>query len=467
MKIATRPEGKVSFKALFEPRNIAVIGSFKEVLMGGYGVTKSLLDFGFSGNIYPVNPVYSETLGMKVYPTADQVPDVIDLAIIVTPPSAVPTVIGQCAQRGAKAAIIVSDGFAEASKEGAILQHEVVDIAHRNGMRLIGPNTIGIINTANGLVTTPYFTGYDRIQRGAVAYSSQTGIIGAQALPYEDYACPVSKMCDFGNKCDLNEIDLLEYLADDPETKVIAIHTEDIKDGRKFMDVAQRIAANKPVLVLKPGRNEASAKAVASHTGSLAGNDQIYENAFKQAGVIRVDTWQEFLEIPKVFASQPLPQGNRIAVFTVSGAAGIMAIDAAAEHGLIAAQLSSTTTDKLSMISPRLARNPVDAGQVWTIVTDFIPTIEPMITTLLGDSNVDCILLILWTSSTAQTLALVDMFQRLKPQFSKPMTVWLYGPKLSCKEELSRELETLGVPTYLNLETAAKALGIAANCNRR
>jgi acetyltransferase len=443
-----------------------VIGSFKEQWMGGYGVIKNMVNFGFSGKIHPINPSYSEVLGMRVYPDVNQVTDAIDMAIVITPSSVVPAVIEQCARKGIKAAIIISDGFAEAGKEGARLQQEVVDIAHRNGIRLIGPNTIGIVNTASGLVTTPYFTGYSRIQRGTTAYAAQTGVVGAQALPLEDYAYSISKICDFGNKCDVNEVDLLEYLADDTETEVIALHLEDIKDGQQFMDVARRVVAHKPVLILKPGRNEASTKAVASHTGSLAGNHQTYDSAFKQAGVTQLNTWQEFMEIPRAFASQPLPTGNRIAIVTLTGGIGIMAIDAAVDCGLTIAQLSSVTTDKLAKISPRLNANPIDVGQVWTIVDNYIPTLEPIIAITLADDGVDCAFIVIWVTLTSEIPAIVGMFRRLKQQTSKPMTVWVYSTKLSVREELSRELEAIGVPNYFNLETAVKALGIAARYAR-
>ena len=453
----------------FEAGKVAVVGSFKEEWMGGYGVIKNMLNFGFSGRIYSVNPFYSEILGMTVYPTVNHVTDTIDLAVVVTPSKVVPTTIEQCAQKGIRAAIIVSDGFAETrKKEGFKLQQELVDIAHRTGMRLIGPNTVGIVNTVSGLVTTPYFTGYSRIQRGTIAYASQTGIVSAHALPLEDYAYPISKMCDFGNKCDVNEIDLLEYLAVDPETKVIAMHLEDINDGQQFMNAARRVVARKPVLVLKPGRSESSVKAVASHTGSLVGDDKVYDSAFKQAGVIRLNTLQELLEIPRVFASQRLPVGNRVAIVTLSGGAGIMAIDAAMTSGLSIAQLASATTDRLAKISPRIASNPVDVGQLASLlISDYIPTLESIIATVLADNNVDCAFIVIWATSTSQIPDITGMFSRLKQQASKPMTVWIYTTKLSVKEELSRELEALGLPVYIKLETAVKALGIAADYAKR
>jgi len=301
------------------------------------------------------------------------------------------------------------------------------------------------------------------MHRGAIAYASQTGLVGAQALPLEDCAFPVSKICDFGNKCDVNEIDLLEYLANDSETKVIAMHLEDIKESRQFMDIACRVVSNKPILILKPGRSQAAAEAVASHTGSLAGIDQIYDSAFRQAGIFRLDTWQEFLDIPKVFASQELPMGRRSAIFTFSGAAGIMAIDAAVHNGLTTAQLSSSTIETLVKISPRLANNPFDIGQIVPSVNNVYQTFESIVAEVLADDGVDCAIFILWAASADDILGTLRVFRGLKQQTSKPVAIWIYGPKTSAKEELARQLEAIGLPTYANLETATKALSIAAS----
>ncbi len=457
-----KSQGRDDLGAFFEPRGVAVIGSLKERWSGGYGVIKNLLRFGFAGNIYPINPSYSEILGVTAYPTVTQVTEAIDLAIVVIPPPAVPAVIGRCAQKGVKAAIIISDGFAEASKDGAKLQKQVVDIAHRTGIRVIGPNTIGIANSANGLVINPYPIDSDRIWRGAIAYGSQTGMLGPQGL--QRYASPMSKICDLGNKCDVNEIDFLNYLANDPETKVIALHLEDVRDGQQFMDTVRKVAAQKPVLVLKPGRSEAGAKAATSHTGSLAGNDQVYDSAFKQAGIIRLNTLQEFFEMPKIFAYQPLPAGNRIAIVTMSGGGGTMAVDTAVQSGLTIAQLSDTTVAKLARLAPRLAaRNPVDCGPVMPVVDDFLPIHQAIIAAVLSDTNVDCAAIFLFAGARFPTPAIVNMFDRLRQQASKPMSIWIGGAKLSLIEELSYQLETLGLPTYFSLEAAIKALGIAAD----
>ena len=312
-----------SLEAFFEPGAVAIFGSLREWGGLGRGVIQNLFDFGFEGQIYPVNLSYSEVMGLKVYPAVYDVEDSVDLAVVITPPTTVPGIIEQCAEKGIKAAVVVSENFAEADEDGARLQAQLSEIALRRGIRVMGPNTVGILNTANGLVTIPYLVGYEGVQKGSVGYCSQSGIAAAQCQPLEDRGYPVSKMCDIGNKCDVDEVDIMNYMADDPETKALAMHLEDIKDGRRFMDAARNLASRKPLLIFKSGRSEAGARASASHTGSLKGNDRIYSDAFKQAGAMRLNSWQEFWDIPKVFASRPLPVRNRIAIITHSGASGL------------------------------------------------------------------------------------------------------------------------------------------------
>jgi len=452
---------KSDLQRFFEPRSVAVVGSLREEWGEGYRVIKNLLHFGFTGNIYPVNPSYSQVLGIKAYPTVNDVKGSIDLAMVITPPPTVEAVIGQCARKGIKAVIVGTEGFAEVSEAGARLQRQLVDIAHSNGMRLIGPNTIGIVNMSNGLVTNPYLVDYDRICKGSIAYASQTGFVGAQGQPLEDRAYPISKMCDFGNKCDVNEVDLLDYLLDDPETKAIALHMEAVKGGRRFMDMLQKVTAHKPVLIFKAGRTEQGAKASASHTGSLAGSVQVSDTVFKQAGAIQVRTWEEFWEIPKVFAYQPLPEGNRIAILTPTGGVGVIAVDAAVEAGLAVAQLSDATVKRLAAFHPNLSRNPVDLGPIMVLTEDPLSILEITIGTVLDDDNVDCATIVLAAGIETWASATVTMLDRLRQHISKPMTIYVYGTKVSTTLQAAREIDVMGLPTYLELETAVKALGIA------
>jgi len=446
----------------FEPRSVAVFGSLRQGDGEGYVVIDNMLKFGFTGNIYPVNPSYSQVLGIRAYPAVNDVPGPVDLAVVITPPATVAGVIRQCAQKGIRAAIIVTEGFAETGEAGARLQEQVADIARSHGMRLIGPNTIGIINSANGLVTNPYRIGYDRVRRGSIAYSSQSGVIGASAQPLEDRAYPISKMCDFGNKCDVDEADWLDYLVHDAETKVIAMHIECVRGGRRFLDVLRRVSDSKPVVVLKAGRTEPGARASASHTGSLAGSEKVGNDVFRQFGAITVNTLQEFWDIPKVFASQPLPGGNRIAIVSPSGGTGVMAIDAAVESGLVVAQLTRATLDRLSKFPANLARNPCDVGPSMVLSEDRQSVQETALGALLGDANVDCAAIALYAGPIGSITDTANIMDELRQRVSKPMAIWIYGPKLSMREDLALRLEAMGLPTYLELQTAVKALAVAA-----
>jgi acetyltransferase len=443
-----------------------VFGSLKDGMGIGYVLIKNILGFGFTGKLYPVNPSYSEVLGMRVYPTVNDIADSVDLAVVITPPHTVPTIIEQCAQKGVKAAVIVSENFADAGGDGAKLQQQLVDITARSNIRIMGPNTVGVFNAANGFTTIPYPFGYDRVRKGGIAYCSQTGVVLPQCQPIEDRAYPVSKMCDVGNKCDVNEVDLLNYLADDAATKVAALHIEDVKDGRSFMDAARKFAARKPLLIFKPARSEAGARASASHTGSLAVNDRVYDNAIRQTGAIRVNTWQEYWDIPKVFAYHSLPKGNRLAIISHSGGAGVVATDVAVESGLAIARYSDATLKKLAKLSPRLAANPIDLGPPLSLTDDPMSLQEEVILAVLDDAKVDCATIVLYVGTMAPISYIVEMFERVLKRVSKPMTVWFYGTSLALIEEVSRQLEGLGVPTYTDQETAVKALGALVRYSR-
>jgi acetyltransferase len=303
--------------------------------------------------------------------------------------------------------------------------------------------------------------GYKSIRRGHVALAAQTGIIGAQAFPFEDLQYGISKTCDLSNKCDVNETDLLEYLENDSETKVIAMHIEDIKDGQRFLEVAKRIAGKKPVIVYKPGRTIESKKALASHTGSIAGEHRIYESVFRQAGLIQVDSFVELFQIAKVFAYQPLPRGNRLGIITISGGAGIMAIDTATEWGLVLGRLSDESNEKLFEVHPTMIGNPSDIGPAMPTLQDPITPYKKAIEVFFEDNNVDCLLVTLYAypglPPELYTKLLKDL-QKDKPT-DKPTVIWIYGPSNEAINKISNALEAANYPTYLDIKLAAKALG--------
>jgi acyl-CoA synthetase (NDP forming) len=448
----------------FEPRSIAVFGSMKEPLGEGITAMRNLLDFGFRGRVYPISRSNAEVLGVRAYPTVDATDEPVDLAFVITPPRTVLAIIEQCGRKGIKAAIVATEGYAETGPDGARLQRELVETAHRFGMRLLGPNTLGLLNTAHGLVTGAYRYGSNKPPIGGVSYCSQTGFLTFGVHPIRDLGHPISKICDFGNKCDLSEADLLPYLADDPSTDVICMHLEDIRDGKRFSRAAREAVARKPVMILKPGRSEVGARAASSHTGSLAGNDLVYENAFKQAGVIRLRTWREYWDIPKALCMQPLPRGNRIAIITATGGAGVMLTDAAAEAGLVPAVFGSATRSRLSALSPRLAKNPVDVGPQMSLRDSPFTIYEEVAPVVLADPNVDCLTMVCHFGQP-----IVKMLTGLAPHISKtgkPVTVFGYGIDLPEMQKAAREIEALGLPSYLDLETAVKALAVGAAYSR-
>jgi acyl-CoA synthetase (NDP forming) len=458
---------KSVMELFFEPHSVAVIGSLKEGYFGGYVVIKTLLNAGFAGKIYPVNPSYQEVLGLKVYPSVKEIPEKIDLVLIMINRRSVPDVMRECAGKGIKAVIVVADGFAERDEEGAELQHEIVEIARKAGIRIIGPNTAGIVNSANGLTPDPYEPGYEKVKSGAVAICAQTGMINPQAFPYGDLHYGVSKICDYGNKCDVDECDMLEYLESDPATKVITMYLESIRDGRRFLEVSRRVTAKKPVLILKSGRTKEGAKVSASHTGALAMDDQIFSAACNQAGVIRLEKFRELFELPKIFSLQPLPKGNRMGIVTFTGGVGVLAIDEGAKYGLSVAQLSPETAEKLDAIFPGLGKPVVDIGPPMA-VNNYITIYSDILKTVLLDDNIDCLFNVIWTSPFEDFVGeYLKFYKELHGNYQKTIATWIYGPSIPLINEMSGRMEDLGLPVFSDLEMAIKALGIAYQYSNR
>ncbi len=452
--------------SFFEPGCVAVYGSLNEWGGLGRGVVQNLSEFGYGGRVCPVHPSRDQVLGLKVSRSIDEIEGRVDLAVVITPARTVPGIVDECARCGVPAAVVVSESFAEADLEGERLQRELVEIARRTGVRIMGPNTVGVLNVANGLITIPYLLGYNSLRSGGIAYCTQTGFAAAQCQPLGDRAFGISKMCDIGNKCDVNEADVLDYFADDPGTIVLAMHLEDVRDGRRFLESARRFTARKPLVILKPGRTEAGARASMSHTASMTGNDECYENAFRQVGAIRVRTWLEFWDVPKLLAAAPIAAGDRVMIVTHSGGAGVVAADVAMECGLKMATLSAAARERLTSISPRLWGNPLDLGPVLATLDDPFATQEEIMSILLQEPSVDCATFGIYAGILSPVQVLADMFERLKDKVAKPVTVYVYGPRLFSTAEMCRQLELKGIPTYFDAETAVRALGMAVNYAR-
>jgi acyl-CoA synthetase (NDP forming) len=451
----------VDFSLFFEPRSVAIIGSFRKGTFGGYVVVKSLLEAGYDGQIFPVNPAYKEVWGLKVYPSVRKIPSRADLALIMINARRVPEVIKECAEGGIRAVVLVADGFAERSQEGARLQEEVLGIARKWGVRIIGPNTAGLVNNLNGFNPAPYDAGYYGFKKGAVTISSQTGMINPQAYPYSQIGFGVSKLCDFGNKCDLDECDLLEYLETDPTTEVISMYLETIRDGRRFLEVSERVAAKKPLLALKLGTTREGAHASASHTGSLALDDKIFDAACRQSGILRLHQFNELFELPKVFISQPLPTGNRLAMVSYTGAIGVLAADEGAKYGLTQAGLAPETAAAFEELFPGLGGMPVDIGPMIPSVKDFSTVYSGILQAVLRDEKVDSLLNVLWADPYGNnTRAYLETYEELKDSARKPIVTWIYGPNTTQVLDLTQGIEMLGFPVFAEPERCVKALGL-------
>ena len=453
---------KTDLSLFFEPGSVAVLGSLREGYFGGYVVIRTLLNAGFKGKIFPVNPSYQEILGLKVYPSLKDISEKIDLVFLIINRRAVPDMMRTCADKGIKAVVVVADGFAERDEEGARLQHEIVEIAKKSRMRIIGPNTAGVANPIHGFIPDPYEMGYRTLKAGGIAICAQTGMINPQAFPYGDLHYGVSKICDYGNKSDVDECDMLEYLDEDPGTKVITMYLESIRDGRRFLDVSKKVALKKPVLILKSGRTKEGARVSVSHTGSLAVDDQIFSAACKQAGIIRLEKFTELFEVPKIFDAQPLPRGNRLGIVTFTGGVGVLAIDEAAKYGLLVSKLSPETSTKLNAIFPDLGKTIVDMGPPMAAMNNYMDIYSRILTTVLEDDTIDCLFNILWTSPFQSFVEeYLKFYEEIKGKYQKTIATWIYGPSIPLINEMSSRMEDLGFPVFSDLEMGIKALGIA------
>ena len=346
-------------KALFEPRSVAIIGASRDPSKTGHIILRNVVEAGFKGALYPVNPKADAILGLKAYPSLKKVPGSVDLAVVVVPARFVPLVMEEAGEVGVKAAVIISGGFREVGPDGAELEREVVKVARKYGIRFLGPNCQGVNNPHEGLCASwPLIKA-----RGPLAIISQSGTVAATfEIWAEREGVGVSKMAALGNKADINEIDLLEYLGEDEKTRAVAMYIEAVSDGRRFIEVADEVSRRKPVVILKSGRTEAGARAVASHTGSLAGSYQLYLAAFRKVGAVAVDSIEELYDVAKGLALLPRPRGDKVLIITSSGGSGIISTDCTEAYGMRMASLRGDVADSLRRKLPRhcIVRNPLD-----------------------------------------------------------------------------------------------------------
>ena len=444
-------DSSLNLNQFFDPRAVAVVGASTDPTKLGHAVLFNVLEHGFTGDVYPINPKADEVLGKKAYASVLDVPGPIDLAVIVVPSKFVAGVVEECGQKGVKGVITITAGFREVGPQGMAMEKELISIVQRYGMRMIGPNCLGIIDTYAPLQAS-FALGMP--MQGGIAFMSQSGALCTSILDMalaDDIG--FSRFVSLGNKADLNEIDFLQVWGNDPNSKVITAYLEGITDGGRFIEIARQVSKHTPVIAIKSGTTQAGSRAVSSHTGTLAGSERAYEAAFQQAGVLRAGSVQDLFDMAVAFARQPLPVTDAVAVVTNAGGPGIMATDAIERAGLQLASLAVETQNKLRAGLPSAASvaNPVD------VLGDAMADRYALaVNAVADDPNVGAIIVVLtpqiMTQITETAQAVAEAYQRS----GKPILTAFMGKQTIGKGE--KILRAHGLANYPVPERAVNAL---------
>jgi len=425
----------------FKPQSIAVIGASRTPGKVGYDILKNIIQYGYEGAVFPINPSAAEVLGKKSYPSLLDVPDKIDMAVVVVPSKNVIEVIEQCGAKKIDSAIIITAGFKESGIEGAKLENELIKKSQECGVRFIGPNCLGVIDT-HSKVNASFAAGMP--VKGGIGFFSQSG---ALCLAVLDRALPdeigFSKFISMGNKSDITDTDIMLALSEDENTKVILGYIEGVTDGRKFMEVAAQVSKKKPIIILKSGITSAGAKAASSHTGALAGREAAFDSAFKQSGVIRAHTINELFNYALAFANQPLPKGPYVVIVTNSGGPGILAADACDKSNLQLTPLHKEYVDELRTFLPPVASfyNPID------ILGDAgADRYEKALNTVLKDDRINGVMVLLTPTAVVDVDATAMAVVNVSKSIDRPILASFMG-----KQRVESGIKTLmkyGVPNY-------------------
>jgi acetyltransferase len=437
---------------IFNPQNVAIIGASDVEGSVGYAIVKNFTHMGYTGKVFFVNIRKPEILGVKTYPTVDQIPEPVDLAIIATPAKTVPDVIEECGKAQVKGVIIVSAGFKETGPAGKVLEENILTAAKKYGIRIVGPNCIGIIRPRNNLNATFL----DKMPKpGNVAFLSQSGALGSAILDWAIHEnIGFSNFVSVGSMIDVDFGDLIDYFGSDPKTKSILMYVEGITEARKFMSAARHYARTKPIIVVKSGKFSESAKAAASHTGSLSGEDSIYDAAFKRAGVVRVNEIADLFNAAEVLGTQPLPKGPRLAIITNAGGPGVMATDSLIAQGGKLAKLNQKTLDSLNAVLPAFWShgNPID------VLGDAkAERYKAALEAALNDENIDGILLVFTQQAVSESVeiakSIVELVRAKSYQNKTILTSFMgYG----AVQEANSILNANNIPTYSTPEQAIR-----------
>lgn len=444
----------------FYPESVAVVGASTDPRKTGNALINNLIKYGYRGKIYPVNPGADEILGIKTVKNLTDIPGGVDLAVFTIPAEGVVKVLGDSKSIGIKAAVVHSAGFAEAGEEGKRLQRELVKVAREHGTRLVGPNCMGVMCPESRLPWSRRTTFPE--QPGEVAVISQSGGGGGSFVNLADErGIKFSKIVTIGNECDVTVIDFIEYLGGDEKTKIIFIYLEGFRDGNRFVKIAQKVSATKPIIIYKIGRTSAGGRAAASHTGSIAGSIQVYEGVFKQTGVIRAEGIDEALDYIVAFSNVwfklGIPQGNRVGVVTGPGGPGVATVDACIESGLEVPDITEESKITLAKVLPGVTRrNPMDMADFSFVAS--LKEKDPygiMVGIMAEDKNIDIIAIM--GPGEANPGGFRDVVLNIHKTCKKPFVViWPSAGKEV--EECKKVLVTEDIPLFMTPERAAKAL---------
>ncbi len=443
----------------FRPKSIAIYGASTTPNSVGQAIVQNFIKPQFSGRVYAINPRYKQVLGVPCYPSLQEVPEPVDMVIVAVPARLAPTVFEDIGKSKCKAAIVVSGGFSETGPKGAEIEEEMVRIAKKYGIRIIGPNCVGVIDTLTHVDTfflPEYRCGRPRLSNVAnISFVSQSGAFAAAISDWtSEIGMGISKIISLGNKCDVSDDELLQYLAEDNTTQVICFYTEgyDALEGRKFFDAAKEISSKKPILVVKSGRGERAKAAASSHTGSLAGSDNIADAAYRQAGIIRAGNFEQMFDMAKALAMQPPAKGDRVMMITNGGGLGVMTTDALEALGLAIPPPSETLRQRLVERLPSYCAvgNPVDVvGDTDAARYDIV--FDEAIKS--GEYDIFVVGMLLQTPSLGMDIT--NVIANHQRQSGLPFVVTSMGGGFTTKA--GQIMEMMGVPTYATGEKAALA----------
>jgi acetyl coenzyme A synthetase (ADP forming)-like protein len=448
-----------SVERLLAPASVAVVGASRRAGTIGHAVLRNLLAGDFAGPVYPINPSASAVAGVRAYPSLRDVPDRVDLAVLVVPAEQVLAVVHDCVAKHVRGLVVISAGFAEVGADAAAAEREIIELARRNGMRVIGPNCLGVLNTNLNIRLNATFAPLTP-PAGRVGFASQSGGLGIELLARADQVgLGISTFVSMGNKADVSGNDLIQYWDEDPDTDVILLYLESFGNPRKFARLARRVARRKPIIAVKSGRTVAGARGTSSHTAALAAPDVAVDALFRQAGVIRVDTLEELFDVATVVLHQPLPAGRRVAIVTNGGGPGILAADACIAAGLEVPELSAAIQQALrSFASPDAGvSNPVDL-----VASATADQYEQVLGTLLRDDGIDACLVLFVAPLVTRAEDVGRAVVRGAAATAKPVVSCFLG-RNGVLDLLPGRADARRIPSFAFPEAAARALGRAAD----